>query len=240
MNHRERAREYILTSLFLVGVIALAKIKFHPIFGTPHKFSALTMYAPVIPAFTGTLFGAIVIFGARVIQLAFGLSQANDIVSYIIYLPVFLAGYYFSKMFKNKRYHVLLPIMLMALFLVHPIGRQVWYYSLFWLIPIIIAVSQTRIRKLLRTHDIPTIYLYALAATFIDHAVGSVMFLYYINIPAKYWIMSIPFVPIERLIYALGITLFYLTIRTVLKLARENLNLQLLREESVLMTREEN
>jgi len=36
------------------------------------------------------------------------------------------------------------------------------------------------------------------------------MFLYIYNIPAKYWILAIPYVPIERLIYALGITIFYL------------------------------
>ena len=238
MKIREKLPEYILTALFLLGMIALAKVKFHPIFGTTHKFSALAMYAPVIPAFTGTILGAVAIFGARIIQIAIGLSSAGDIISYIIYLPVFFAGYVFAQMFKKKRYHIVVPIAAILLFIIHPIGRQVWYYSLFWLIPIIIIAGQTQIRKLTRNHDIPTIYLYALAATFIDHAVGSIMFLYYLNIPAKYWNMAIPFVPIERLTYALGIMLFYITIRLILKLTQENLNVQLLKTERPLAERQ--
>ncbi|MCR8433322.1 MAG: hypothetical protein NDP24_03750, partial [Crenarchaeota archaeon] len=65
------------------------------------------------------------------------------------------------------------------------------------------------------------IYLYSLGATFIDHCVGSVMFLYAFNIPAIYWNMAIPLVIIERALFAGGITLLYLFLRKAIPPLRE-------------------
>lgn len=206
-----------LTFFFLMATIVLSKIKLHPIFGTGGRFSLLAMFAPIIPSFIGASFGAIAIFGARLLQFFLGISHPKHYLSYISYLPVFIAGVFFSKMFKRKRDHLAIPIGLILLFILHPIGRQVWYFSLYWLIPIVIIIAQPYIRKIFWKHDLPTIYLYALSATFIDHAVGSVMYLYYFNIPAIYWIMAIPYVPIERAIFALGITSFYLFVKKALE-----------------------
>jgi len=211
----------------MLGVIVFSKIKLHPIFGTGGRFSILAMLGPVIPAFVGGSFGAIAIFGARFIQLLIGISQAKSWFSYISYTPLFLAGIYFARMFKKKANHAIMPIIIIFLFIIHPIGRQVWYFSLFWLIPIIITFARPYLWRLVRKHDIPLIYLYSLSATFIDHAVGSVMYLYYLNIPPIYWITAIPYVLPERALFALGITFFYLFIRESLRALQRSLPIKI-------------
>ncbi len=209
MNKREFFVKMFYTFFFMMTIIVLSKIKLQPIFGTPSRFSLLAMFAPIVPYFTGISWGFIAIFGARILQFIIGISTVKDLFSYLIFMPVFFGGIYFARLFKKEKGLVLIPIISIILFNLHPIGRVVWYYSMFWLIPIAITLLQPWIRKLTRLRDLPTIYIYALASTFIDHAVGSVMFLYYLNIPAIYWNMAIPYVPFERAIYAIGITIFY-------------------------------
>ncbi len=235
MNKQELVIKSFLTFIFMMVVIVFSKIKLHPIFGTGSSFSLLVMFAPVIIYFTGPFFGAIAIYGARVIQILIGISKSTTLFSYILYTPLFLAAFYFYKMFKKTRYEVLIPLAAIALFLIHPIGRTVWYYSLFWIIPIIISLNKGRILKLTRKRDIPTIYLYALASTFTDHAIGSIMYLYYLNIPAIYWIMAIPFVPLERAIYALGIMISYLFVRDALKAFQKVLRIEIIVSDKVLL-----
>jgi len=234
MKRKELLFRGFLTFLFMMSIIVLSKIKLHPIFGTTGRFSLLTMFGPIIPYFVGSSFGALAIFGARILQILVGISGAKDIFSYIIYTPIFIAGFHFAKMFRKTRKQALIPGIAIVLFLAHPIGRQVWYYSLFWTIPIAITLLKPYIRKLLKTHDVPTIYLYALSATFVDHAVGSVLFLYYLNIPAVYWNLSIPYVPIERLIYALGILIFYLFTKTALESLQKTLPVKLVIVEATI------
>jgi len=235
MNKSELITKSFLSFMFMMAVIVFSKIKLHPIFGTNTSFSLLAMFAPIIIYFTGPFLGALVIYGARIIQIIIGISKTGTYFSYILYTPLFLAGFYFSKMFKKTKYEVLIPILTIVLFLIHPIGRAVWYYSLFWVIPIIISLNKKRIIKLTRKKDIPTIYLYSIASTFIDHAVGSIMYLYYLNIPASYWIMAIPFVPFERMIYALGIMLSYLFIRNAIRAFRRVIRIELRIEEEVIL-----
>lgn len=233
MNKVELMIRSFLTFMFMMVVIVFSKIKLHPIFGTGTSFSLLVMFAPIIIYFTGTFFGVIAIYGARIIQILIGISKAQTYFSFILYTPLFLAGFYFSKMFRKTRYEVLVPIIAIALFLIHPIGRTVWYYSLFWIIPIIISLNKKRLLRLTRKRDIPTIYLYSIASTFIDHAVGSIMYLYYLNIPAIYWIMAIPFIPFERMIYALGITISYLFVRNAIRAFQRVVRIELRIEDKV-------
>lgn len=81
------------------------------------------------------------------------------------------------------------PLLAMLLFCMHPVGSQVYLYSWYWFIPMGIYFF---------AHD--TIYTRALAASFIAHAIGSVIWLYMGNIPTEIWIALIPLVIVERLI----------------------------------------
>ena len=61
------------------------------------------------------------------------------------------------------------------------------------------------------------IYGYSLGSAFVDHAIGSVIYLYLLKIPANFWIEAIPMTIIERLMIAAGIELFYLAELVVIK-----------------------
>ena len=102
----------------------------------------------------------------------------------------------FSTLALQKRdwkLSLLLPMIAMILFCVHPIGQQVFYYSWYWFIPMIIyAFLQD------------TIYSRALASSFVAHAVGSVIWLYCGTVPVEAWIALMPIVAIERILIAAG------------------------------------
>jgi hypothetical protein len=106
-------------------------------------------------------------------------------------LPLLFA----TVVLKNRdiRFFVIVPWLAIILFCVHPVGNQVFYYSWYWFIPMIIYFF---------VHD--TIYSRALAASFIAHAVGSVIWLYTGNIPVQIWTALMPLVIVERLIIAAG------------------------------------
>ena len=221
MRRYKFLRDSFFAFFFMMGIIVFSKIKLHHIFGTNAKFSLLTMFGPCVEAFIGTGLSLVVILGARFLQIIIGISGAPNVFSYIIYLPIFFASHWFGNLVKgmgkeNKRsikYLAVIPLGCMMLFILHPIGREVWYFSLFWLIPIIILMVSNYLEEKLMEREIILVYLYALAATFVDHCVGSVLFLYFLRIPAVYWRIAIPYVPLERAVYALGIAFFYLFIR---------------------------
>lgn len=83
--------------------------------------------------------------------------------------------------------NLILPIACMALFCFSPIGAQAWAYSLYWLIPAI-------------AFFVPMgIFGRALQSTFVAHAVGSVIWVYFVPMPPQAWLSLIPVVAVERL-----------------------------------------
>ena len=58
--------------------------------------------------------------------------------------------------------------------------------------------------------------LNSLGATFTAHAIGSVAFLYALNLPAAVWIGLIPVVFLERGLFAIGTWASYLVFNSVL------------------------
>ena len=105
------------------------------------------------------------------------------------------------------------PAAAMILFWVHPEGRQAWYYALYWLIPLAATFFPKRL------------ILNALGATFTAHCVGSVAFLYALNLPAAVWTGLIPVVWMERGLMALGIWVFYILFNNIIeKVAVEKLH----------------
>ena len=97
------------------------------------------------------------------------------------------------------------PIVSIIAFNLHPIGRSVWYYSLFWLIPIV--MWRFRERFLLAR---------SLGATFSAHAVGGAVWIWAFNLPASVWTSLIPVVILERSIFALGISASYILMNNVM------------------------
>ncbi|MDP3787832.1 MAG: hypothetical protein Q8Q60_00770 [Candidatus Chromulinivorax sp.] len=105
---------------------------------------------------------------------------------------------------RDIRVYVIIPLIAIILFCMHPVGHQVFYYSWYWFIPMGIYFF---------TKD--TMHSRALAASFVAHAVGSVVWLYTGNIPAEVWTALMPLVIVERLIIAAGMVGFVYVFKSI-------------------------
>ena len=195
----------IFSFLFLV----LTKIKFAPILGTKMKFSLGVFFGPTLAKIFGISYGTGIIIFAQLIGLLFGVYKIKATKDFFTFFPIIFAGIYFAKIFKGEKKLVFIPLICILLFILHPIGSKVWFYSLFWLIPIFITVFKENLDRILRI-PVFKIYGYSLGSAFVDHGVGSVIYLYLLRIPANFWIEAIPHTILERLLIAGGISFFYL------------------------------
>lgn len=123
------------------------------------------------------------------------------------YLPTFCGNAYLAN--KTTVFKIIIPLLCMIMFIAHPVGNQVFAYSLYWLIPIAIAFLKP-----------DSIFLQALGSTFTVQAVGSVIWLYTKQIDPSTWLMLIPFVLIERLILASLTTIAFYIVKSI-----ENMNI---------------
>jgi len=157
-------------------------------------FSGKTIAMPMIGHFAGgpvafllcivKMMSCSVIFGLRSLHmLAF-------------FLPGLFSAFYFS--YNNIVTRLFVPIVCMVLFLMHPVGRIAFGYSLFWMIPICLYFIRSK-------HMV----LDALASSFIAHAVGSVIWIYTVPMKISHWYALIPQVLLERISVACGIFLVY-------------------------------
>lgn len=97
---------------------------------------------------------------------------------------------------------VFVPLSAIVLFVMHPVGAQAYMYALLWLVPI--GIYCLRSVNISFAH---TFFAQALCATFVAHAVGSVLWLY--GMPAMHpesWVLLAPLALAERLFFAAGMT----------------------------------
>jgi len=133
-----------------------------------------------------------------------------------VFFPILIGSVYFGRSFRGDKKMIGIPLICILLFILHPIGFSVWYYSLFWLIPIVIIKYKEKIDSLLK-HTIAKTYAYSLGTAFVDHSVGSVVYLWFLGIPAQFWVAAIPITMLERLLIALGITFSFHAVKAAMK-----------------------
>ncbi len=206
--------------LFAALFIVLTKTKISPILGTDSKISVSTMFGPILGSVLGIKLGLGTIIFAQCVGVLIGLYKLKSLQNLLVFVPIMSSSLFFSRSFKGDKRLVILPLLCIIAFLLHPIGREVWYYSLFWIIPIGIVKFNKKISKLLK-RPIFKIYAYSLGTTFVDHAIGSVIYLWLLNIPAKFWIAAIPLTLIERLIIAAGIDFSYHAVKYSMKIMQD-------------------
>ncbi len=145
-------------------------------------FSCTSIMAPVIAKQ----------FGLAWISCFF-LSKNIFSISYIFFHLIHRLPLFFSALAYKKQHwttSLLLPIVCMILFITNNVGAIAWTYSLYWLIPVgLFFVKNSLVSR-------------ALTASFVAHAVGSVVWLYTGDISAPVWIALIPVVFCERLLIA--------------------------------------
>jgi len=183
----------------ILGLLAF-QISIDRIIGSNQNFTLFEFLGPIGGMFLGPILGGISAFFVRAINVII-LRQQLDLLTVIRFLPAMLAAVYFGL--SQKKAAVVFPVCI-ALFLLNPIGRQAWMYSLIWLIPFVATFAKKRL------------IFNSLGATFTAHAVGSVIFLYSFGLTPAIWISLIPVVLIERGVFTIGIWTSCLAFNTIL------------------------
>ena len=192
--------------IFSVLVFIGDRINFSKLIGAENQFFTLfQFFGPVAGAFLGPIVGVLSVLIAEIASKIVN-HAAFNLVTILRLLPMIFAAWYFGT--KKDKISFFIPIAAIIIFIAHPVGRQVWYFSLFWTIPIII--------KLLPKKYSEKIFLKSLGATFTAHAVGGAIWNYVVPMTPGAWIALIPVVIYERLLFASGISVSFVLFNTLL------------------------
>ena len=192
--------------IFSILVFIGDKANFSRLVGADNQFFTLfQFFGPVAGAFLGPVVGVLSVLIAEVASKIAN-NAAWDLVTVLRLLPMLFAAWYFGA--KKDKVSFLVPVLAIILFVAHPVGRQVWFFSLFWTIPIII--------KLLPKKYGEKVFFKSLGATFTAHAVGGAMWNYIFPMTPAAWIALIPIVIYERLLFTAGIAMSFVVINTLL------------------------
>lgn len=185
----------------ILGFIAL-QIPVAQLEGSRVNFTVYDAFAPVAGSFIGSIPGVIAVFLMQLFNFLANGAHIEDAGTIIRFFPMLFAVLYFAK--KGK-FNLVIPAVAIAAFIAHPIGREVWYFTLFWTIPIIAYFLRDRF-----------LLARALGATFTAHAVGGALWIWTFSLPASVWNALIPIVAAERLLFALGITGSFVLVNNLL------------------------
>jgi len=195
----EKKKILFLIMFVLISLLAL-QISISKIIGSNQSFTLFELLGPTGGMFLGPVLGAVSAFFVRALNIVI-FHQKLDFLTVIRFLPMMLAAVYFG--FKSKKTAIIFPVCIL-LFLLNPVGRQAWAYSLIWLIPFFATFGKKRL------------VLNSLGATFTAHAVGSVIFLYSFPMAPQAWLSLIPIVFIERGFFTAGIWVSCVAFNTIL------------------------
>ena len=195
----------LFAAAFLILGLIFLQIPFTTIVGSAQKFTLFDFFAPIAGIFLGGPIGFIGVFLAKLINNIY-LHKPFDLITIIRLFPLAFAAIYLST--KQKWVGIIGPLC-MIIFIANPVGREAWYYTLYWLIPMAAVFFKKRL------------ILNALGSTFTAHAIGSTAFLYSITMPSSAWTALIPQVAIERGLFAVGIWVSVILFNWLLMLASQ-------------------
>jgi len=179
---------------FYAGIKMAALLKMSYIIGSEMAFFSATN---VLHPIGGKMLGVSGSFLWFVLTCAVRLGSGASMYLSIIYgLPGFCAALYMAR--SHMLIRLILPLICMILFIVHPVGLYAAPYAFYWLIPVVLYFVNKQ-----------SFFKDVLGATFVAHAVGSVAWLYLIPMPVSYWWGLIPIVAVERLSFATAAVLVY-------------------------------
>lgn len=206
-------KRILFIAIFALLVFFGNKINFSPIIGANNQyFTLFQFFGPVAGSFLGPIFGAVAVLVSQAADYIIS-GKVFTLINLLRLTPMLFAAWYFGA--KKKQWTVVVPVIAIVLFCVHPVGRHAWLYSMFWLIPIVIAFLPNR-----------NLFLRSLGATFTAHAVGSIAFIYSVPMTAAQWMGLIPVAAMERLLFAGGISVSYLIFNLVLDKAFDMFNVK--------------
>ena len=201
----------IFCTAIVFSIVSFLKLSF--LCGTHSMFfSAFCIVGPI----SGGWLGIEEIFIAFVLS-KFIFCTFTGVVPFLSTGVPTIAAAYCWRFYKNsdfdnsglKRFgiNVILPLLCMILFVLHPSVGNGWIYSLYWLIPIVVYIVQES--DLLQINS----FLISVSSTFIAHCVGSVIWCYMMPMNSSAWLSLIPVVAVERLVFACAMTCVYILIQ---------------------------
>ncbi|MFH1440011.1 MAG: hypothetical protein ABIG89_05570 [Candidatus Woesearchaeota archaeon] len=214
-------KHIIFLILFAVLVFVGRRINFSHVIGADNQFFTLfQFFGPIAGSFLGPVFGAASVFIAHGTDYIIT-SKAFTLINIIRLTPMIFAAYYFGVKIKTGKnifsnftsyacrgISIFIPLAAMIAFIAHPVGRQVWFFSLFWLIPIVVRLLPAKYSN--------NLILKSFGATFVAHSVGTAAWIWTIPMSAEAWIALIPIVVFERSLFAFGIIGSYVGMNAVL------------------------
>jgi hypothetical protein len=180
---------------FMAGAQLLKACKISFIFGSYAAFFSFNNSLQPLSGLFGLGMASLIAIGKIALSMLL-LGHMIPLYQIAFHLPGLCAAYYWAS--SSIIIRLLMPIICMILFMLHPVGGQAWVYAMYWLIPIALYF----VRK-------NNLFLQALGSTFIAHAVGSVIWLYTVPMPASAWYALLPVVIIERMMFAMGMVAMY-------------------------------
>ncbi len=163
-------------------------------------FAPAAVILPLAGAFGG-LSGSC---GMLVLGLAMRLfaTGAMPLAVLAYHLPGFFAALYWG----SSKFWRIAPIMLCAfLFMAHPDGMSAAWYMIFWIIPLVVALQKSS-----------SLFMTALGSTLSAHAVGTIVWLYAGHLASADFALLVPLVIVERLLFAMGMTIGYILVSRLL------------------------
>jgi len=202
-------KRILFISLFAVISFAAYRVNFSPLLGTENQaFTFFQFFGPTPGIFLGPIAGAISVLAAQVANF-FLLGKEFNLINIVRLAPMAFAAVYFGA--KRKRLASIVPLICIAAFVMHPVGRTAWFYSLFWVIPLIASMFKKNL------------FAKALGSTFTAHAVGATAFIYAVPTTPQLWVLLIPITLVERFFFASGISLSFIAFNSVLSLVEHRL-----------------
>ncbi len=195
--------------LFFVLVYFANKVNFSALVGAENQFFTLfQFFGPTAGAFLGPIFGIAAVFFSQIADFVIK-GKEWQLISVLRFLPMLFAVYYFSRgEIKSKITKVIIPLACIGLFVLHPIGRQAWIFSLYWFIPVLAVIVPQKWPGQL--------FFRSFGATFTAHAIGGAIWIYTVPMTAGQWFGLIPVVAYERFLFGIGIAASYVVFNTVL------------------------
>lgn len=208
-NHpmiKDNAKKVFFIALFTVVAFITQNINFSALVGAQNQFFTLfQFFGPIAGSFLGPWIGSLTVF---ISEIANNLVTGKEftVLNILRLLPMVFAAIYFGT--KKKPFGIIVPLLAIIAFIAHPIGRAVWFFTLYWTIPIIATLLPDKYKN--------NILIRSLGTTFTAHAVGGAIWIYTIPMTSAQWIALIPVVAYERLLFAAGIAVSYIAINTLL------------------------
>ena len=193
-------KSFVTTTIALVGLYLLSFFKINTIvYAKPASFSLFSL-APAWSMIFQLPFALCALVTSLFLKAGFSLYSITlglPTMAATVTLDTFSSRSAYAKLLQ-KFFLVLLPLSCIVAFALHPVGMQAMGYSSYWIIPLIVYAFHRR--------NASSLFLRALASTFVAHAVGGAMWLYFVPSTPAQWLALIPVVALERITIALGIS----------------------------------